>query len=58
MTAVTAPAQFPDSAAELLMPGPAGALEVAIDLPEPELARAGTAVLCHPHPLQDRKSVV
>ena len=51
MTAVTAPAQFPDSTAELRLPGPAGALEVAVDLPEPELARAGTAIFCHPHPL-------
>jgi alpha/beta superfamily hydrolase len=51
MTAATAPAHFPDAASELLLPGPAGSLELAIELPEPELARAGTAILCHPHPL-------
>lgn len=43
--------RFPDTAAELLLPGPAGALELAIDRPEPETLRAGTAVICHPHPL-------
>lgn len=32
-----------------LMPGPAGALEIAID--RPEGASAGTAVIAHPHPL-------
>jgi len=51
MTAATAPAHFPDSASELLLPGPAGSLELAVELPEPELARAGTVILCHPHPL-------
>ena len=28
-----------------------GVLEVAVDLPEPQLERAGTVILCHPHPL-------
>lgn len=51
MSAATAPAQFPDGTAEFLLPGPAGALEVVTEVPEPELARAGTAILCHPHPL-------
>ncbi|GIX32273.1 MAG: alpha/beta hydrolase [Lysobacterales bacterium] len=42
---------FPAERSELLLPGPAGLLEVAVDHPEPEIARAGVAVLCHPHPL-------
>jgi len=43
--------RFPDTAGELLLPGPAGALECAVDVPEADVARAGTAVICHPHPL-------
>jgi uncharacterized protein len=43
--------RFPDAAAELLLPGPAGVLECAVDLPEAACARAGTAIVCHPHPL-------
>lgn len=45
-----APEQFPDEAGSLSLPGPAGQLELAVDLAEPESARAGVAVLCHPHP--------
>lgn len=33
----------------VLLPGPAGTLEVVLDSPEGEAL--GTAVLCHPHPL-------
>ncbi len=44
------PTPFPDSAGTLLLPGPAGALEVAVDLPEAHDARRGVAVICHPHP--------
>jgi alpha/beta superfamily hydrolase len=43
---------FPPSATTLLLPGPAGALELACALPEAGLARAGVAIICHPHPLQ------
>lgn len=46
------PTAFPAEAAVLLLPGPAGAIELACALPEPGTARAGTAVICHPHPLQ------
>lgn len=46
------PDQFPDSASPLTLAGPAGALEAAVGVPEPDCARAGTAVICHPHPLQ------
>lgn len=46
------PTAFPAEATVLLLPGPAGAIELACALPEPGTARAGTAVICHPHPLQ------
>lgn len=49
---ILSPDQFPDSATALTLAGPAGALEAAVDVPEPEHARAGTVVICHPHPLQ------
>ncbi|MCB1552569.1 MAG: alpha/beta fold hydrolase [Xanthomonadales bacterium] len=42
---------FPAEAGEFLINGPAGTLEVAVDLPDAEHARAGVAVICHPHPL-------
>ena len=51
-TAPVAPAAFPEAAATLLLPGPAGVLETITDVPQPEHARAGTVVICHPHPLQ------
>jgi hypothetical protein len=34
-----------------LVPGPAGALEVALDLPTSEPPYRGLALVCHPHPL-------
>ena len=48
--ASSAPA-FPTSAANLLLPGAAGAIEVACNVPEID-ARNGVAIICHPHPLQ------
>jgi alpha/beta superfamily hydrolase len=42
---------FPSEAATVLLQGAAGALELACAVPEPALARAGVAVICHPHPL-------
>ncbi|HVT31568.1 MAG TPA: alpha/beta fold hydrolase [Rhodanobacteraceae bacterium] len=42
---------FPAAAASLLLPGPAGAIELACALPERE-PRNGVAIICHPHPLQ------
>jgi alpha/beta superfamily hydrolase len=45
------PPAFPDAAGGLLLPGPAGAIELACDLPEVDVARAGVAIICHPHPL-------
>lgn len=47
-----APAEFPAASANLTLFGPAGALEAAIDVPLHAEARAGVAIICHPHPLQ------
>ncbi len=43
---------FPDESTTLMLPGPAGALEVAVDLPEPGDARPLVAVVCHPLPTE------
>jgi alpha/beta superfamily hydrolase len=45
------PQPFPASQTELSLAGPAGTIEVLVDVPEPQHARAGTAIICHPHPL-------
>jgi uncharacterized protein len=47
-----APDHFPQQAAAFGLPGPAGVVECAIDVPAAESARAGVALICHPHPLQ------
>lgn len=44
---------FPSNDASLLLPGPAGVLETIVELPEPQCARRGVAVICHPHPLHE-----
>ena len=41
---------FPQTTCSLLLPGPAGLLELAIDLPEASVARQGLAIICHPNP--------
>jgi alpha/beta superfamily hydrolase len=41
---------FPDTEATLTIAGPAGALEVAVELPKPGEARRGFAVIAHPNP--------
>ncbi|WP_243040049.1 alpha/beta hydrolase [Dyella sedimenti] len=46
------PDHFPEQAASFALPGPAGKLEAISDVAIPEEARRGTAVICHPHPLQ------
>ena len=46
------PVNFPATASTLLLPGPAGLIEISTDMPPRERARAGTALICHPHPLQ------
>ena len=43
---------FPEVAGGVMLPGPAGLLELCIDLPEASDARAGYAIVCHPHPLE------
>ena len=44
---------FPDASASLVLAGPAGALEAAVDLPEDDVAvRPVTAVVCHPLPTE------
>jgi alpha/beta superfamily hydrolase len=45
------PAVFPEAATELSLPGPAGVLEAATAMPEAACARAGVAIVCHPHSL-------
>jgi uncharacterized protein len=48
----TPPDQFPEQVASFALRGPAGKLEAISDVALPEEARRGTAVICHPHPLQ------
>jgi alpha/beta superfamily hydrolase len=51
MSPVAAPLpSFPDATGTFLLPGPAGALEIAVELPIAADARRGVAVLCHPNP--------
>lgn len=44
------PIAFPQTTGSQFLPGPAGRLELAIDLPEAAIARRGLAVICHPNP--------
>lgn len=45
--------EFPTAASTLTLPGPVGALEVAVDLPDTDVAaRPIIAVLCHPLPTE------
>jgi uncharacterized protein len=51
MSPLTSPApSFPTSSGIAFVPGAAGRLEVAVELPEPSVARQGLVVLCHPSP--------
>jgi alpha/beta superfamily hydrolase len=43
---------FPTVAGSVMLPGPAGALELSLDLPEASEPLAGLAIICHPHPLE------
>lgn len=47
---ITDPSIFPSAATALRLRGPAGALEAAADVPDAADARAGVAIVCHPHP--------
>ncbi len=42
---------FPEQSGAILLPGPAGTLELLVDLPEPTEALPLTVVICHPHPM-------
>ncbi len=44
------PPAFPDATGSLMLPGPAGRLELAVELPVRSEARAAIAVVCHPNP--------
>jgi len=44
------PEVFPTEQTEFMLSGPAGRLECMADVPESDVARPATAVLCHPHP--------
>ena len=41
---------FPTESGPLFIAGPAGRIELMVDLPEPGQERAGVAVICHPNP--------
>ena len=41
---------FPTESGPLLIPGPAGQIELMVDLPEEGQERAGVAIICHPNP--------
>ncbi len=49
---IAVPDSFPATPATFLLLGPAGAIECATTAPAPDAARAGVAIICHPHPLQ------
>jgi len=48
---VEQPDHFPTRHSEFLLRGPAGAIECAVDVPEPADERPATIIICHPHPL-------
>jgi alpha/beta superfamily hydrolase len=52
MKAVPSLPPFPDEAATLLLPGPAGMIELACGIPAPGEARNGVAIVSHPNPQQ------
>jgi alpha/beta superfamily hydrolase len=42
--------EFPTNRTESFLRGPAGKLECIADSADPDEARAGTTIICHPHP--------
>ncbi|MEO8803526.1 MAG: alpha/beta fold hydrolase [Rudaea sp.] len=42
--------EFPQTSAAVTFPGPAGDLQTAVGVPDGAIARAGVALVCHPHP--------
>jgi uncharacterized protein len=51
-SSIAAAPDFPAAATDLLLPGAAGALELACDVADAAIARAGVAIICHPNPVQ------
>lgn len=51
--AAAASIAFPTTSGELTLLGGAGDIEAMVELPEPNVARAGVAIICHPHPLHE-----
>ena len=47
---VEQPSQFPAEHCEFFIRGPAGAIECAVDVPDPADERPATVIICHPHP--------
>ncbi|MEY3516613.1 MAG: hypothetical protein RIS67_830 [Pseudomonadota bacterium] len=41
---------FPVANAEVMLPGPAGGLQVLVEFPQAHVEAAPVAVICHPHP--------
>lgn len=52
MTIESGVEKFPATASTQIVPGLVGDIEIATDFATPEVARYGTAIICHPHPLQ------
>ena len=52
MSAIEQPAAFPSESANVTLRGGAGAIEAVASSPDAKDARKGTAIVCHPHPLQ------
>ncbi len=48
---VEQPEQFPTEHCEFLIRGPVGAIECAVEVPEPGEELPATVIICHPHPL-------
>ncbi len=44
------PPEFPADGGSVLLPGPAGQLELVVEVPASGQARRGVAVICHPNP--------
>jgi alpha/beta superfamily hydrolase len=47
---VEQPRQFPSEHCEFFLRGPAGAIECAVDVPDPADECPATVIICHPHP--------
>jgi uncharacterized protein len=52
MSAAELPTAFPSDSANVQLRGSGGAIEAIASAPDAKHARKGTAIICHPHPLQ------